>query len=163
MADTDNNAAAEQAKTQNAKFVVQRVYLKDVSYEAPGVPQVFRLPYKPAISFNMNTKTTNFEASLYEVILTMTVEVKGEDDKVMYVIEVQQAGVFEIEGLEGDQLNQVLNITCANVLFPYGREAIDNLANKGSFPSIMLSPINFEAAYAEAMQRAKEQQEQEKS
>jgi len=104
----------------------------------------------------MNTKTNNFDGSMYEVILTMTAEVKNDDDKVLFIAEVQQAGVFEIEGLDGENLVQVLNITCPNVLFPYGRESIDNLANKGSFPSLMLQPVNFESAFLQA----REQQEQ---
>lgn len=163
MADTDKQAteqAAPQAGAPAITFRVQRIYVKDISFEAPSAPAVFQTPYKPRVSFNMSTKGNKFQDNLYEVVLTMTAEVKDQEDKAMYVIEVQQAGVFEIQGLEGEQLTQALHITCPNVLFPYGRETIDSLANKGTFPSLMLAPVNFEAVYLQARQK---QQEQEKA
>jgi len=159
MADTEDQVSGQVAGKENetaVKFLIQRVYVKDSSFETPNTPDIFRAAYKPHIQFNMNTKTNNFDGSMYEVILTMTAEVKNDDDKVLFIAEVQQAGVFEIEGLDGENLVQVLNITCPNVLFPYGRESIDNLANKGSFPSLMLQPVNFESAFLQA----REQQEQ---
>lgn len=140
------------------KFVIQRVYVKDASFESPNTPEIFKEAYKPGIQFNMNTKTNNFQENFYEVVLTLTAEVKDENDKVYYIAEVQQAGIFNIEGLDEESLTQVLHVTCPNVLFPYGREAIDNLASKGSFPSLMLAPVNFEAAFAQAREQQAEQQ-----
>ena len=83
------------------------------------------------------------------MVLRLTADVKQED-KTVFLVEVQQAGIFEIAGIEGEQLEQVLSITCPSVLFPYGREAVDALVIKGSFPALMLAPINFEAVYAQA-------------
>jgi preprotein translocase subunit SecB len=161
MAETENqigNETAGQVDGSAVKFIIQRIYVKDSSFEAPNTPEVFRTEYKPGVSFNMSTKTNNFEENMYEVVLTMTAEVKNVDDKVLFVIEVQQAGIFRIEGLEGENLTQVLHITCPNILFPYGRENIDNLANRGSFPSLMLAPVNFESAFAQAKEQHAKQQ-----
>lgn len=161
MADTDDqvsNEAAGQIDESAVKFIIQRIYVKDSSFEAPNTPEIFRAEYKPGIQFNMTTKTNNIEDSMYEVVLTMTAEVKNSDDKVLFIAEVQQAGIFRIEGLEGDSLTQVLHITCPNILFPYGRENIDNLANKGSFPALMVAPVNFESAYLQAREQQVKQQ-----
>lgn len=166
MADKKDQASEQAASKENApavKFIIQRIYVKDSSFEAPGAPEIFRAPYKPSVNFTMNTKTNNFEGSLYEVILTLTAEVKNADDKVMYIAEVQQAGIFEIEGLGKDDMSRVLNTTCPNVLYPYGRESIDNLASKGSFPTLMLAPVNFDSAFEQALaQRAAQVAEQKK-
>ncbi len=159
MADTEDQVSGQVAGKENEpamKFLIQRVYIKDSSFEAPNTPDIFRAEYKPNIQFNMSTKTNNFKDNLHEVILTMTAEVKNSDDKVFFIVEVQQAGIFNIEGFSEEQLVEVLHITCPNVLYPYGREAIDNLANKGSFPALMLAPVNFESAFVQA----REQQEQ---
>lgn len=153
MADTEDQVSEQatgQANEPAVKFLIQRVYIKDSSFESPNTPDVFKTDYKPNIQFNMNTKTNNFQENFHEVILTMTAEVKSSDDKVFFVVEVQQAGIFQIEGFDAERLTEVLHITCPNVLYPYGREAIDNLVVKGSFPPLMLAPVNFEAAYLQA-------------
>lgn len=160
MADKKDQVSGEIAgqETESApNFIIKRVYIKDSSFETPNTPAVFKEAYKPGIQFNMNTKTNKFDDNLYEVILTMTVEVKNEDDKVYFVAEVQQAGIFLIEGFNEDNMIRVLHITCPNILFPYGREAIDGLANKGSFPGLMLAPVNFESAFAQAQEQQAQQ------
>ena len=159
MADTDDQVkeqATEQAAEPALKFLIQRIYMKDSSFESPNTPDVFKTEYKPSVQFNMNTKTNNFQDNFYEVILTMTAEVKSSDDKVFFIAEVQQAGIFNIEGFDEEKLTEVLHITCPNVLYPYGREAIDNLATKGSFPPLMLAPVNFESAYVQALEQSKQ-------
>ena len=146
-------AAAAQDNTQNGaqenRFGIQRIYVKDSSFEAPDSPDSFRRPYKPQVNFSINSKSKKIEDNIFEVVLRLTADVK-QDDKTIFLAEVQQAGVFEISGLEGERLEQVLTITCPNLLFPYGREAIDSLVIKGSFPALMLAPINFEAIYMQA-------------
>ena len=98
------------------------------------------------------------EDGLYEVTLTLTVTVKlGEETA--FLVEVQQAGLFTVAGIEGQQLAQVLNTTCPQILFPYAREAIDNAVTKGSFPALMLPPINFDALFAQAVAQAKAEAE----
>ena len=161
MAENDNqeNQQAE-AATQDAaaeqRFAIQRIYVKDASFEAPDSPESFRRPYNPQINFNINSRTRKIEDNFFDVVLRLTAEVK-QDEKTVFLVEVSQAGVFEISGLEGDRLEQVLSITCPNILFPYGREVVDSLVMKGGCPALMLAPINFEAIYLQA----KRNQEQE--
>ena len=161
MAENDNpqpQAAAVEGNgaAPQVRFGVQRIYIKDSSFEAPDTPECFRRAYNPQINFSINSRSKKVDDTTYEVVLRLTADVK-QDDKTVFLVEVQQAGVFEVAGLEGERLEQVLTITCPSVLFPYGREAIDALVTKGSFPALMLAPINFEAVYAQA-KRNQEQQ-----
>jgi preprotein translocase subunit SecB len=141
--------------TQEPRFGVQRIYLKDASLEAPDSPDAFRRAYNPQVSFSINSRSKKLEGSMYEVVLRLTADVK-QDNKTSFLVEVQQAGIFEAAGLEGERLEQVLSITCPTVLFPYGREAIDSLVTKASFPPLMLAPINFEAVYLSAKKKQAE-------
>lgn len=146
---------AAQAKAPETRFGVQRLYLKDASFEAPDSPDAFRRPYNPQINFSINSRSKKIDGDYYEVVLRLTADVK-EDNKTLFLAEVQQAGIFEVAGLEGERLEQVLTITCPTVLFPYGREAIDALVIKGSFPALMLAPVNFEAVYLSAKRKQAE-------
>lgn len=150
----ENQAA--QATENQAQFALQRIYTKDVSFEAPNVPEVFQSAWKPQVNLDLNTAHTRIADSQFEVVLSLTVTAKL-DDKVAFLVEVQQAGVFLAKGIEGPQLGQLLGAYCPNILFPYAREAIDSLVTRGSFPALMLAPINFDAIYAQAV--AKQQQE----
>ncbi|MEH6649556.1 MAG: protein-export chaperone SecB [Motiliproteus sp.] len=148
----ENAEAAQATETAQPQFGIQRVYLKDVSFEAPGAPQVFSKQWKPDVNLELNTRTRALDNDLYEVVLTVTVTAKN-DGETAFLIEVQQGGLFGISGLEQAQMQHTLGAFCPTILFPYAREAIDSLANKGSFPSLMLSPVNFEALFAEQMQK----------
>lgn len=150
---------AGQQANQGTRFGVQRLYLKDASFEAPESPEAFRRPYNPQVNFSINSRSRKIDDNFYEVVLRLTADVKQED-KTVFLVEVQQAGVFEIAGVEGERLEQVLTITCPSILFPYGREAVDALAVKGSFPALMLAPVNFEAVYAQAKRNQQEQAQQ---
>ncbi len=150
----ENNEPAQQAA--QPQFGIQRVYIKDVSYEAPGAPQVFTKQWKPDVNLELNTRTRAADNDMYEVVLTVTVTAKVEDETA-FLIEVQQAGLFNISGLEQAQMQHTLGAFCPTILFPYAREAIDSLANKGSFPSLMLAPVNFDALFAEQMQQQAQQ------
>lgn len=153
MAENDQNtpvaADAPKDSASETRFGVQRIYIKDASFEAPDSPDAFRKPYNPQVNFSINSKSKKVDGNIYEVVLRLTADVK-QDNKTIFLVEVQQAGIFEVAGLEGERLEQVLTITCPSVLFPYGREAIDALVTKGSFPALMLAPINFEAVYMQA-------------
>lgn len=145
--------AEEQAQqVPEQQFALQRIYIKDVSFEAPMGVSVFTGQWKPQIKVDLNTRHENVEDELFEVVLSITVTATTED-KVAFLIEVQQAGLFFLKGIEGEQLRQVLAIMCPNVLFPYAREAIDSLASRGSFPPLMLQPVNFEALYRQAVEQ----------
>jgi len=153
----ENTTAAPPAQTE-PRFGVQRIYIKDTSFESPDTPECFRRPYTPKVGFSINTRSRKIEGDVYEVVLRLTADVK-QDEKTVFLVEVQQAGIFEVGGLDGERLEQVLTVTCPSILFPYGREAIDALVIKGSFPALMLAPINFEAVYMQAKrQQSNEEQ-----
>jgi preprotein translocase subunit SecB len=153
MSEDNNTQAADQAKAApQAQFAVQRIYLKDASLEAPGAPEAFTKQWKPEVNLELNTRTRAINDNLYEVVLTVTVTAKNEGENA-FLIEVQQAGLFAISGLEQPQMQHTLGAFCPSILFPYAREAVDSLANKGSFPSLMLAPVNFDALFAEQMQK----------
>ena len=150
MADNDQAPTQPAAGTApETRFGVQRIYLKDASLEAPDSPDAFRRAYNPQVNFSINSRSKKLDGNAYEVVLRLTADVK-QDNKTLFLVEVQQAGIFEVAGLEGDRLEQVLTITCPTVLFPYGREAVDALVIKASFPPLMLAPINFESVYLQA-------------
>jgi preprotein translocase subunit SecB len=155
MADNDQNQPAA-STAPDTRFGVQRIYLKDASLEAPDSPDAFRRAYTPQVNFSINSRSKKLEDNVFEVVLRLTADVK-QDNKTLFLVEVQQAGIFEVVGLDGDRLEQVLTITCPTVLFPYGREAVDSLVVKASFPPLMLAPINFESVYMQAKRQQAEQ------
>ncbi|SDK64173.1 protein-export chaperone SecB [Microbulbifer yueqingensis] len=158
----EQNGAASNAEASNVQFQMQRIYLKDLSFETPMGAEVFKKQWKPQVNQELNTKTAKIDEGLYEVALTLTITTKLEEETA-FLVEVQQAGLFAIQGLEGQQLAQALNTACPQILFPYAREVVDNVVTKGSFPALMLPPINFDALFAAAMQQAQQQAEQEGS
>jgi preprotein translocase subunit SecB len=147
-------APAQEAKSGN--FGIQRIFLKDTSFESPNAPQIFQGQWKPQINMDLNTKSNKLADDVYEVVLTLTVTAKN-DDQTAFLAEVHQAGIFKIDGLEGPALHQAVGAFCPNLLFPYAREAIDSLVLKGSFPALMLAPVNFDAIYAQSVQQAQAQ------
>lgn len=157
MAENDQVPGTQPASTgaPETRFGVQRIYLKDASLEAPDSPDAFRRQYNPQVNFSINSRSKKVEGTTYEVVLRLTADVK-QDNKTVFLVEVQQAGIFDVVGLEGERLEQVLTITCPTVLFPYGREAVDSLVTKASFPPLMLAPINFEAVYLSAKKKQAE-------
>lgn len=157
MAEQHNGVEAGTGGPQ-VQFAMQRIYLKDLSFETPLGAAAFKKQWKPQAHQELNTKTAKIDEDLYEVELTLTITVKLEEEAA-FLVEVKQAGLFGIKGLEGQQLAQALNINCPQILFPYAREVIDNAVVKGSFPALMLPPINFEALYAAALKQAQQQAE----
>lgn len=133
---------------QQPQFGIQRVYLKDLSFESPNTPAIFRKEWKPKIKLDLNTKSMKLDNDVYEVVLTLTVSAKLEDETA-FLCEIQQAGIFSIAGFPEETRAQMLGAYCPNILFPYAREAIDTAVVKGSFPALMLAPVNFEALYAQ--------------
>jgi preprotein translocase subunit SecB len=131
---------------------MQRVYLKDSSFEAPNSPAIFIGEWQPTVQLNINTSTTDLGDGAFEAVLKITVEAK-QGDKIAFLIEVQQAGLFIFQGLELPDLQRALMIFCPQQLYPYAREAVADFSNKGGFPALQLQPVNFEAIAAEAMRR----------
>ena len=140
------------AASQEQQFAVQRIYVKDISFEVPLGAKVFTKQVQPQLKIDLNTKADRIDGDVFEAVLSITVSAKvGEETA--FLIEVQQAGAFLIKGFDSEQLRRLLMITCANVLFPYARETIDSLATRGSFPPLMLQPVNFEALYLQSQQQ----------
>ncbi|AIZ35176.1 protein-export chaperone SecB [Pseudomonas sp. K1(2024)] len=152
MTDQQTNGAAEENSPQ---FSLQRIYVRDLSFEAPKSPQIFRQQWEPSVSLDLNTRQKALEGDFHEVVLTLSVTVKNGDE-VAFIAEVQQAGIFLISGLDGQSMSHTLGAFCPNILFPYARETLDSLVTRGSFPALMLSPVNFDALYAQELQRMQE-------
>lgn len=139
-----------------ASFSVQKIYLKDVSFEAPNAPMVFNEQGQPELSMNLNQKVGKLADGVYEVVLGVTLTCAIED-KTIYLAEVAQAGIFGLSGFDDATLDAMLGIHCPNVLFPYARQTISDLISSGGFPPFYLQPMNFEAIYAEGLRRRAEQ------
>ncbi|SFG98422.1 protein-export chaperone SecB [Neptunomonas qingdaonensis] len=146
----ENDQAAPQPK--GPQFSIQRVYVKDASLETPNSPQIFTKKWQPEINLEMNTRTTPLSPEHFEVVLTLTVTVKNEEDTA-FLVEVQQGGIFQVAGMNEQEIGHTLGAFCPNLLFPYARETIDTLVTKASFPALMLSPVNFDALYAQQLQQ----------
>ena len=147
---TDENTTTE-SEAQEQQFIIERIYVKDISFEAPNSPEVFTQDWEPDTNLNLNTNVNALGDDHYEVELQVTVSVKT-NDKTAFLVEVTQAGAFLIKGYPEDQLNHLLASFCPSNLFPYAREVISNLVSKGSFPEMHLSPINFDALYAQRLE-----------
>jgi preprotein translocase subunit SecB len=125
---------------------IQRIYIKDLSFEAPSMPQIFREEWRPEIAVDLDVKNNQLENDIYEVVLSVTVNTKMKD-KTIFLTEVQQAGIFFLTGFDKSQLDQLLSAYCPTVLFPYAREVISDITVKASFPPLNLAPVNFEVLY----------------
>ena len=148
--------AQEQAQGQ---FSIQKIYIKDVSFETPNSPAIFaNAKWEPEVNVQLNSRAGQMENDMHEVVLSVTITAKVED-KVAYLVEVQQAGIFQAAGFEETQQAHLLGAFCPNILFPYVREAISDLVARGGFPQMLLQPVNFDALYAQRMQQNKAPQE----
>ena len=131
---------------------IQKIYLKDFSFESPNAPEVFTKPdWEPKTNLNIRSTHSMLSDNNHEVVLTLTVETKHED-KTLFLVELHQAAIFSITGYEGDDLAAILGSFCPNVLFPYCRESIGAIVAKGGFPEFLLQPINFDALFAQSRQ-----------
>ena len=155
MTDQPNNGAVANEEENAPQFSLQRIYVRDLSFEAPKSPAIFRQEWTPTVGLDLNTRQKPLEGDFYEVVLTLSVTVNNGDE-VAFIVEVQQAGIFLIKGLDDASMSHTLGAFCPNILFPYAREAIDNLVVRGSFPALMLAPVNFDALYAQELQRMQE-------
>ena len=155
MAEDSNTTAAAGANAgapAGPSFSVEKIYVKDVSFEAPGAPAVFAEQAQPQLQLNLNQRVQRMAEDAFEVVLGITLTCKA-NDKPVYLAEVQQAGVFRIAGLEAQQLDALLGIQCPNILYPYARQLVSDLVQAGGFPAFYLQPINFDALYAEGLRQ----------
>ncbi|MGX9377288.1 protein-export chaperone SecB [Pantoea ananatis] len=142
--------------TNEMQFQIQRVYTKDISFEAPNAPQVFQKEWEPDVKLDLDTASSQLADEVYEVVLRVTVTATvGEDTA--FLCEVQQAGIFTIGGIDGTQMAHCLGAYCPNILFPYARECITSLVSRGTFPQLNLAPVNFDALFMNYLQQQGEE------
>ena len=148
----ENQVANSETKQESPQFAIQRIFIKDVSFETPNSPAIFQLDWKPEIKLDIDTRSTKLAENTYEIVLSVTVTATVED-KVAFLAEVQQAGIFTIGNLPEEQLSHTIGAFCPTTLFPYARETVASLVNHGSFPQFNLAPVNFEGLYASYLQQ----------
>ena len=141
----------------NQQFAIQKIYIRDVSFESPNAPTMFTQEWQPEVNLDMNTNTQSLSEGVFEVVLSLTATVKNAD-QTAFLVEVQQAGIFTITGFAENDMGHMLGSFCPNILFPYAREAVSDLVTKGGYPPLLLAPVNFDALYAQhlAQQQAGE-------
>ena len=149
---------AENTNQVQGQFALQRIYVKDLSFEVPGAPKVFLGNWQPEVNVELSTGTAKVDDNNYEVTLSLTVTVNNQGTTA-FLVEIQQAGIFLIDGVPEEQLQHLLGSYCPNVLFPYAREAVSDVVNRGSFPQLLLAPVNFDAVFAETQRQRAAQTE----
>lgn len=150
---TDN----EQKNPAQQVFDIQKLYIKDVSFEAPNSPQAFTQEWKPETNLQISSNTETLEEGVYEIVLQVTVTTRSSE-QTAYLVDVQQAGIFVIRDFPKEQMGPLLGSYCPNLLYPFAREVVADLVAKGGFPQLLLSPVNFDALYAQHLQAMDEQQ-----
>lgn len=148
MADNDKTVPHE----NDVNFGILRIYVKDLSFEAPNTPQIFLQEFKPAVDIKMDVAVTDLKQDIYEVTLTITITTK-DGDKTGFLVELQQAGIFHVSDSNQNGLDRMLRILCPNTLFPYARSNISDLVTKGGFPTLDIAHVNFKTLYEEELGR----------
>lgn len=157
---TDAVENHEQAQADNAtapEFVIQKIYVRDASFEAPNTPLIFRDQWNPSLELSLNNNSKMFEADMYEVHLQVKVKAMNHD-KVAFIVEVQHVGIFSIKHFTEEQLKPMLGSYCPSIIYPYVRETIADLVSRGGFPQLNLAPVNFDALYMQYMQKLQAEQ-----
>jgi preprotein translocase subunit SecB len=158
MAENENtNQTAAQDQQQ---FILQKIYVKDLSFETPNSPESFTQQWEPEVNIELNSSGKPLADNMHEVVLGITVTVKLQD-KVVYLAEIHQAGIFTITGYVQADTEAMLGSYCPNILFPYAREVVSDLVTRGGFPQLLLAPVNFDALYQEHLKKRAEEQQTE--
>jgi len=150
----ENSAAQEQA--QQPGFSIEKIYVKDASLEIPNAPQIFTDRTQPQVSIELGNFAQQIEENIFEVAIKVTVTSKIAD-KTVFLVEVTQAGIFQISNVPAENIELIVGITCPNILFPYARESVSDLIVRAGFQPVLLNPINFEALFAQQKQQQSEQ------
>lgn len=137
-------------------FALQRVYVKDVSFEAPNTPQVFTKEWKPEVKLDLNTGAKKLDDTHYEVSIKVTITATNQEETA-FLVEIEQGGLFVLANIPEDQIRPMVATVCPNILFPYLRENVDNLVIKGGFPALVLAHINFDALYQQRLAQEAEE------
>lgn len=152
----EENASSEQPKT---RFIIQKIYTKDISFETPNSPGIYREEWNPKVDLQLGNEHAQLDDENHEVVLSVTVTAKV-NDKVAFIAEVKQAGIFTLTGYNEQEMSRLVGNYCPNTLFPYVREAISDIVTKGGFPQLVLAPVNFDAVYKQRQEQAMKQAEQ---
>ena len=148
--------AEEQIAETDKRLAIVKIYVKDLSFESPQSPTVFqRNEWSPKTNLNLRSTHTPVENDIHEVVLTITVEAKDEETT-LFLVELQQAGLFDITGYDKEEFGALVGSFCPNILFPYARETLATMVQKGGFPEFVLQPLNFDALYMQSMQQQAE-------
>ena len=151
--DAEQKPAQQADQEQNQPgFGIEKIYIKDLSLEIPNAPQIFIQRESPQVGIELSNAATMLEEGVFEVVVTVTVTSKIEE-KTVFLVEVAQAGIFQIRNVPAENLEIIVSVTCPNILFPYAREAVSDLVTRAGFPPVLLNPINFEALYAQQIQK----------
>lgn len=153
--------AATTGEQQKARFVIQKIFTKDVSFESPNSPEMFRTEWRPKLDLQLGNEYNRIDEDNHEVTLSVTVTATVED-KVAFLVEVKQSGIFTLTGYTNEEMGPLLGSYCPNTLFPFVREVVSDLVLKGGFPQLVLAPVNFDAMYMHQKEQA-QKQAQEKS
>lgn len=156
MADPNPSGTAAAPETTAQELVLQNIYVKDASFEAPTGPNIQVAEWNPQFNLNMNTSASTMADTVHEVVLTITLEAKIAD-KVAYLVEVKQGGLFMIRGYSDDDTRRVVGAFCPGVLFPYARQAVSDLILRGGFPPFLLPPVNFDGLFQQSLESAARQ------
>ncbi|MGD8998893.1 MAG: protein-export chaperone SecB [Granulosicoccaceae bacterium] len=152
-----DNAATD---TSQQHFAIQKIYMKDISYESPNSPDIFKgEDWQPNMNVQIQSRSTSLADKVFEIVLMVTVTAKLEDDRTAYLAEVQQAGIFNINGFDDENMTYMLGSYCPNILFPYARECLTDLVARGGFPQMVLQPVNFDALLAQQLEKTQQEAE----
>lgn len=154
---TNPQQQAPQQDRAQGQFGIQKVYVKDLSFETPHSPQIFNEELQPTVNLQLSNESQRIADNTYEVVLRLTVTV-GTEDKTFYLAEINQAGIFHISSFPDAAIERMVSTICPNILFPFARELISDLVTRGGFPQLLLAPVNFEALYAQQQKQQHDQQ-----
>lgn len=146
--ETTNENVQQEATQSQGRFGIQKIYVKDLSFETPNSPGIFNEQQSPTVNLQLSNESQRIADNTYEVVLRVTVTVASEE-KTFYLVEINQAGIFHIGDLPEGAIERMVSTICPNILFPFAREVISDLVTRGGFPQLLLAPVNFEALYAQ--------------
>ncbi|MDR2208990.1 MAG: protein-export chaperone SecB [Azoarcus sp.] len=143
-----------QATDKQPVFAIEKIYVKDLSLEVPNAPQIFLSREAPQVGVQLRTESALIENGIFEVKLTITVKATLSEDRVLFLVEITQAGIFRIQNAPEEELELILGIGCPNIIFPYARETISDAVTRAGFQPVLLTPVNFETLFQQSRQSA---------
>lgn len=146
------------SEEQQPSFGIEKIYLKDASLEIPNAPQIFLERDSPQVEINIHNQAAALDGPLFEVVLTVTATAKLKD-RTVFLVEVAQAGIFQIRNVPQQDLEPVLAVACPSILLPYARETVSSMVLRAGFPPVILQHMNFDAIYQQRLQQAQQQQQ----